>query len=153
MSFGLGHTQDVSKELTSFADSRGHMIPKKPASGSKALLPSISIDKPQVRATVSSDNNSGFTFPISASRGMFPEPPTPSITPPSFVNSLHQPQADSAIPSYTFGLRSSSPALVFSFPSTSNASIPSDASDLKFTFGSDKKRISFSSIGNDSICC
>ncbi|XP_056162393.1 nuclear pore complex protein NUP1-like isoform X2 [Syzygium oleosum] len=144
--------KDVSKELPSFADSRGHMIPKKPASGSKAPLPSISIDKPQVRATVSSDN-SGFTFPISASRGMFPEPPTPSITPPSFVNSLHQPQEDSAIPSYTFGLRSSSPALVFSFPSTSNASIPSDASDLKFTFGSDKKRISFSSIGNDSICC
>lgn len=144
--------KDVSKELPRFSYSRGHMIPKKPASGSKAALPYISIDKPQVRAAVSSDNSAGFTFPISASPGMFPEPPTPSIMPPSFVDSLDQPKEDSAIPSYKFGLRRSSPALIFSFPSTSNASIPSDASDLKFNFGSDKKRISFSSVGKDAIC-
>ncbi|KAI3424558.1 uncharacterized protein J3R85_010573, partial [Psidium guajava] len=145
--------KDGSKEPPSVADFRGHMTLKKPASGSKAVLPSISIDKPQVKAMVSSDNNSAFSFPISASRGIFPEPPTPSIMPPSIVNSLHQPNEDSAIPSYTFGLRRSSPALVYSFPSTSNASIPSDASDLEFKFGSNKKRISFSSIGKDIICC
>ncbi|KAF8034576.1 hypothetical protein BT93_C0782 [Corymbia citriodora subsp. variegata] len=145
--------KDVSKELPSFSDSRGHMISKKPASGSKAVLPHISIDKPQVRPTVSSDNNFGFTFPISASPGMFPEPPTPSIIPPSLVNSLDQQKEDSTVPSYKFGLGRSSPALVFSFPSTSNALIPSDSSDLKFTFGSDKKRISFSSVGKDAICC
>ncbi|XP_030511318.1 nuclear pore complex protein NUP1 isoform X2 [Rhodamnia argentea] len=142
--------KDASKELPSASDFRG---PKKPALGSKAVLPSISINKPQVRAMVSSDNNSAFTFHISSSPGIFPEPPTPSITPQSIVNNLHQPKEDSAVPSYTFGLRRSSPALVFSFPSTSNASIPSDASDLEFTFGSNKKRISFSSIGKDTMCC
>ena len=148
------YVQEITEEVPGGADTRRNDIPKKPASGPKAILPSISVDKPQLRAAASSDSNSGFTFPISAAPGMFPEPPTPSIMPPpSLANSLHQPMEDSAIPSYTFGSKRASPVLVFSFPSTSNITTFTDDSDLKFTFGSDRKRISFSSIGRDAICC
>ncbi|PIN26701.1 hypothetical protein CDL12_00536 [Handroanthus impetiginosus] len=119
--------------------------------GTKPSLPSISINKPEFRS-VSSDNGPGFTFPVSASSGVLSEPPTPSIAPSSSSTILPQPIGMSSIPSYTFGTNKSTPRLVFSFPSSSNASTHDD-SDLKFSFGSDKKtRLSFSSIGKDTIC-
>ncbi|KAI4379477.1 hypothetical protein MLD38_005768 [Melastoma candidum] len=128
--------------------------PKQPAASSnKAALQSISVQKSKF--VFSSDNGTGFTFPVPASQAAFPEPPTPSILPAS-GNSLPPPLGlvASAIPSYTFGTKRTSPPLVFSFPSTSSSSINVTSSDLNFTFGSpNKKRISFSSVGKDAVCC
>ncbi|XP_012078811.1 nuclear pore complex protein NUP1 isoform X2 [Jatropha curcas] len=122
-------------------------------SGTKPVLPSISINKPNQRWTVTSDNSLGFTFPVSASAGVSSEPPTPSILPSSSSIGLNQQNEESSIPSYSFGLKRSTPGLVFSFPSSSTAPINDDTSDLKFNFGSDEtKRLSFSSIGQDAIC-
>ncbi|KAI3446910.1 hypothetical protein Pfo_003575 [Paulownia fortunei] len=119
--------------------------------GTRPSLPSISINKPDLHA-VSSENGPGFTFPVSASSGVLSEPPTPSITPSSSASILSQPVGVPTIPSYTFGTNKSTPRLVFSFPSTSSVSTHDD-SDLKFSFGSDKKtRLSFSSFGKDAIC-
>ncbi|XP_073155684.1 uncharacterized protein [Henckelia pumila] len=111
--------------------------------GNKPSLPSISISKPEIRA-FNSDNGPGFTFPVCTAAGVLSEPPiTPSILPSASII----PQ-----PTYSFGASKSNPNLVFSFPSTSNASI-NDGSDLKFSFGSDKKtRLSFSSFDADAIC-
>ncbi|KAL6519120.1 hypothetical protein OROGR_018440 [Orobanche gracilis] len=115
-----------------------------PNNGKKPSLPSICINKPDLRA-LSSENGLGFTFPISADSGFLSEPPTPSVTPLSSASVV------SVIPSYTFGTKRSVRPLVFSFPSTSSTSTQSD-SDLKFSFGSDKTRLSFSSFGADAIC-
>ncbi|EYU34995.1 hypothetical protein MIMGU_mgv1a009613mg [Erythranthe guttata] len=116
----------------------------------KPLLKSISVNKAFLQS-VPSENGPSFTFPVSASAGGgFAEPPTPSITP-----SSSQPigGAGPTVPSYTFATEKSTPRLVFSFPSTSNASAQNDGSDIKFNFGSDKKtRLSFSSFGKDEIC-
>ncbi|XP_075490438.1 uncharacterized protein LOC142528988 isoform X2 [Primulina tabacum] len=111
--------------------------------GTKPSLPSISINRPEIRA-FNSDNGPGFTFPVCTAAGVLSEPPiTPSILP----SASFTPQ-----PTYTFGANKSNPSLVFSFPSTSNDSID-DGSDLKFSFGSDKKtRLSFSSFDADAIC-
>ncbi|CAN1215994.1 hypothetical protein LINPERPRIM_LOCUS463 [Linum perenne] len=135
---------------------------KKPpthSTGTKPVLPSISIAKRNQKwAAASVSSGTGFTFQIPASSGMFSEPPTPSM-PCSYANGLHQPKSDAGllIPTYSFGSNKDSPALVFSFPSTSSSSgsplLPEANSDLKFNFGSDKSpRVSFSSIGKDSIC-
>lgn len=148
--------QDVLKMVPSSTGSEVLNLQKQPRShslGGKPNLASISIDKPDPRSTVSFDNSSGFTFPVSASSGVLSEPPTPSIMPSFSASGLHQPKEGAAVPSYSFGSRSATPALVFSFPSTSSASTHVDASDLKFNFGSDKKsRVSFSSVGKDAIC-
>lgn len=111
--------------------------------GAKPSLPSISINKPEIRA-FNSDNGPGFTFPVCTAAGVLSEPPiTPSILPSASII----PQ-----PTYSFGANKSSPNLVFSFPYTSNALI-NDGSDLKFSFGSDKKtRLSFSSFDVDATC-
>ncbi|KAI4298103.1 hypothetical protein MLD38_034036 [Melastoma candidum] len=114
--------------------------PKQPAASSnKAALQSISVQKSKF--VFSSDNGTGFTFPVPASQAAFPEPPTPSILPAS-GNSLPPPLGlvASAIPSYTFGTKRTSPPLVFSFPSTSSSSINVTSSDLNFTFGSPIRR-------------
>ncbi|KAL8502821.1 hypothetical protein ACS0TY_021809 [Phlomoides rotata] len=120
--------------------------------GTKPSLPSILINKPALHAV--SDNGPGFTFQVSVSSGVNSEPPTPSITPSSSVNILSQPNVVPSTPSYTFCTKKSAPDLVFSFPSTSTSSASTnDASDLKFSFGSDKKfRLSFNSFGNIAIC-
>lgn len=119
--------------------------------GTKPSLPSISINRPHLRAA-SSENGPGFTFPVSASTGVLSEPPTPSIIPSSSASLLSQPVGTPSIPSYSFGSKNSAESVVFSFPSTSSASNHDD-SDLKFSFGSDKKtRLSFSSFGTDGIC-
>ncbi|KZV18879.1 hypothetical protein F511_31718 [Dorcoceras hygrometricum] len=116
--------------------------------GTKPSLPSISVNKPEIRAfnsdNFNSDNGPGFTFPVCSAAGVLSEPPTtPSILPSSSII----PQ-----PTYSFGAKKSNSGLVFSFPSSSNASTI-DASDLKFSFGSDSKtRLSFSSFDADAIC-
>ncbi|CAA0819927.1 Unknown protein [Striga hermonthica] len=117
--------------------------------GKRPSLPSISVGKPVFPAT-SSENVPGFTFPVSTCSGVLSEPPTPSVMPSAVSHSidLH------TIPSYTFGVKKSTPPLVFSFPSTSSStSLLGEDYDLKFSFGSeDKARLSFSSIGKDAIC-
>lgn len=110
--------------------------------GTKPSLSYISTKRAEFRAT-SSDNGAGFTFPVSASAGALSEPPTPSIAPSSSAT---------VTPSYSFGSKKAEPSIVFSFPSNSSA-LSHDESDPKFSFGSDKKtRLSFSSLGKDSIC-
>lgn len=129
-------------------------IKKPPVFAAKAGLPSISTQKPEFRPAFPLGNSSGFTFPVSAAAALFPEPPTPSLAPPpSLANSHHMPQDEASIPSFTFGETKSSRALVFSFPSTSSGPVHVDAADLKFTFGSNERRISFASIARDGVCC
>ncbi|KAH1188309.1 Nuclear pore complex protein NUP1 [Glycine max] len=119
----------------------------------KPALPPISIKKPESRWTLASDTGSGFTFPVSASSSVFSEPPTPSITPLLSAGDQHQVKEGSTELSYSFGLKKSSPAVVFSFPSTSNTAIQNEAGDIKFNFGSTKKpRLSFS-FGKNAVCC
>ena len=140
----------ASSELLSF-----QMKPPSHSSGNKPVLSSITVGKPDQRWTLSSDKTtSGFTFPVSASSGVNSEPPTPTIIPSTSATVPSPMKDESSIPSYSFGSKKSGPALVFSFPSTSNASIQDNASsDLKFKFGSEKTtRLSFSSIGKDAIC-
>ncbi|KAJ6435840.1 hypothetical protein OIU84_000963 [Salix udensis] len=140
----------ASSEFPSF-----QMKPPTHSSGNKPVLSSITVGKPDQRWTLSSDKTtSGFTFPVSASSGVNSEPPTPTIIPSTSATVPSPPKDASSIPSYSFGSKKSGPALVFSFPSTSNASIQDNASsDLKFKFGSEKtSRLSFSSIGKDAIC-
>lgn len=104
-------------------------------SGGKRTLKSISVDK---------KGGLGFTFPVSAP-GVLSEPPTPSIFPSFSSGDMSQAAEDSALPSYTFGTKRSSPRPDFSsFPSTSNSSTGDMASDIKFSFGSERKnRVSF----------
>ncbi|EXC04106.1 hypothetical protein L484_012343 [Morus notabilis] len=140
-------------DVTMITSSQVLNLQKKPAtSGTKPVLSSISINKPDSKWTFSSDQGSGFTFPVSTSSEVLSEPPTPSIVPSFLVSGQHQPKDGVAVPSYTFGSSKSSSALVFSFPSTSSSAIQNDSSDIKFSFGSDKPRLSFSSITKDAIC-
>ncbi|KAA8535108.1 hypothetical protein F0562_030111 [Nyssa sinensis] len=137
---------DVAKIIPNAPSSELQKKPPLHSTGTKPFLTSISVDKPNPRWKVNPDNSAGFTFPVSASSGVLSEPPTPSIMPSFSAGGLPQPKEGPAVPSYTFGTKSSSPALVFSFPSTtstvSNPDEPSD--DLKFNFGSEKKtRVSF----------
>ncbi|XP_061344440.1 nuclear pore complex protein NUP1 [Gastrolobium bilobum] len=129
---------------------------KKPLSNSAASktgLPPIIIKKPESRWTLAYDNGSGFTFPVSASSSVFSEPPTPSIMPLFSTGDQHQLKESSTELSFSFGLRKSSAAIVFSFPSTSNTVIHNDAGDIKFNFGStEKARLSFL-FGEDAVCC
>ncbi|KAM0969381.1 hypothetical protein COP2_018024 [Malus domestica] len=117
----------------------------------KRAFPSISVDKPESKWAFSSGSSSGFTFPVSTSSAVFSELPTPSFMPSSLASSQHQPKEEGdAVPTYDFGSKKSDP-LVFAFPSTS-AEVQNDASDIKFSFGSDKPKLSFGSIGKDAIC-
>ncbi|CAI0389316.1 unnamed protein product [Linum tenue] len=125
------------------------------SSGTRQVPPSIAIGKREQK-WASSDGSASFSFQVPASStGVLTEPPTPSM-PSSSANGLHEPEAgEQSIPTYSFGSnKGTTPALVFSFPSTSSSSsLPDGASDLKFKFGSDKSsRVSFSSIGKDSVC-
>ncbi|XP_050212525.1 nuclear pore complex protein NUP1 [Mercurialis annua] len=168
MNSSKGTLKDVAN-ATGFAVSNLKKLPP----NTKPVLSSIVINKPSQRWNFSSDNSLGFTFPISAASGSSSEPPTPSILPSSAIigepqkievssNQVEQNDQSSAqvkqnegssIPSFSFGLKRSTPPLVFSFPSTSSTPILDDASDLKFKFGSDDTtRISFSSVGKDAIC-
>ncbi|KAL5547828.1 hypothetical protein UlMin_003059 [Ulmus minor] len=127
-------------------------LEKKP-SGTKPVLSSISIDKSEPKWKLSSDQSSGFTFPVSTSPEVFSEPPTPTIVPLFSSGSQQLNKDEKEVPSYYFGSTASKPALVFSFPSTSSGAIQNDtSSDVKFSFGSDKPRLSFSSIKKDAIC-
>ncbi|XP_028753908.1 LOW QUALITY PROTEIN: nuclear pore complex protein NUP1 [Neltuma alba] len=126
-------------------------IPLYNSSVSKPVLPSIYVNKPESKWTLTSDKSSGFTFPVSASSSVFSEPPTPSILPSFSAGGQHQSTEVSTEPSYSFGSKRSS--LVFSFPSTSSTAVQNDAGDVKFSFGSnDKARLSFSSFGKNAIC-
>ncbi|KAI4335707.1 hypothetical protein L6164_014329 [Bauhinia variegata] len=138
--------EDALKTLPSGGQSCAVNHEKRPVSESslsKPVLPSIFINKPESRWTFASDNNSGFTFPVSTSSSVFSEPPTPSIFPSSLSGDQNQSKERSE-PSYSFGLKKSSPRLVFSFPSTSNTTALNDAGDIHFSFGSNEKsRLSF----------
>ncbi|XWS72938.1 hypothetical protein CRYUN_Cryun02cG0082600 [Craigia yunnanensis] len=160
-SLDFGKTQDsqiktAQKDLSKVTDatvSDGLQKPSSNSLGNKPVLASISVSKPEQRWMFTSDNSSGFTFPVSASSVVSYEPPTPSIMPSLSGSSVHQPKEEHTGPSYSFGSNRSSPALVFSFPSTSSAPNHVDASDITFNFGSDSSsRISFSSIGKNTIC-
>ncbi|KAF7806397.1 nuclear pore complex protein NUP1 [Senna tora] len=121
------------------------------SSASKPVLSSISINKPDSKWTFTSDKSSGFTFPVSASSSVFSEPPTPSIMPSFSTGDQNQSKERSTEPSYSFGSKRSSPALVFSFPSTSTNAVQNDGGDIKFSFGSnDKPRLSFSSFSKNA---
>ncbi|CAL1414605.1 unnamed protein product [Linum trigynum] len=149
--------KNVDSEIVKANEVSG--LQKKPpahSSGTRPVLSSIAIGKREQK-WASSDGNASFSFQVPASStGVFSEPPTPSM-PSSSANGLHQPEADEqSIPTYSFGSnKGPNSALVFSFPSTSSSSssLPDGTSDLKFKFGSDKSsRVSFSSIGKDSVC-
>ncbi|XP_050369418.1 nuclear pore complex protein NUP1 [Argentina anserina] len=116
-------------------------------SGTKRVFPAISVDKPESTWKFSSDKSSTFTFPVTTSPSVFSEPPTPSIMP-TFSASPdgHLKDGDTAVPTYSFGSEKSD-RLVFTFPSTSEAT-QIGSSDIKFSFGSDKPRLSF----KDAIC-
>lgn len=149
--------ENNSNTVPNAANSEVLNLQRKPPSysvvGTKPVLPSISVGKPDPRWTFSSDSSTGFSFPVSSSTAVFSEPPTPSILPSFLASDVHQPKEGPAVPKYSFGLNTSTSRLVFAFPSTSSAPSNDDASDLKFNFGSDKTtRISFSSIGKDAIC-
>ncbi|CAH1432836.1 unnamed protein product [Lactuca virosa] len=116
---------------------------------SQPMLKPISFKRPDPQQVISSsDNSRGFTFPFSVTASSASEPPTPSIMPSFPATGVAPP----VIPSYSFGTKKSE-RVVFSFPSTSSGVIPigDGESDLKFNFGSDKKRVSFGSIGTDAI--
>ncbi|KAK1434682.1 hypothetical protein QVD17_00431 [Tagetes erecta] len=120
---------------------------------SQPNLKPISFKKPDPQQVVSSDNGRGFTFsfPATATASSATEPPTPSIMPSFPPPAAPQSKQLPAIPTYSFGKNKSSERVVFSFPSTSSASVDDGASDIKFNFGSGKKRVSFGSIGSDAI--
>ncbi|XP_058764142.1 nuclear pore complex protein NUP1 isoform X2 [Vicia villosa] len=117
---------------------------------SKPVLAPISIKKPESKWTLASDNSSGFTFPVTASSSIFSEPPTPSMTPLLIsTGNQHQSEENSTQLSYSFGIKKSNPAVVFSFPSTSNT-VDDNA---KYNFGStDKARLQFS-FGKTAVNC
>ncbi|KAL1348724.1 uncharacterized protein [Arachis hypogaea] len=129
---------------------------KKPLSNStssKPVLPPITIKRPVRDSRWLSDNGTGFTFPVTTSSSVSSEPPTPTIMP--FASEdQNQSKEISTETSYSFGSKSSSdPAVVFSFPSTSNSVVHDDADDIKFNFGSDDKpRLSFS-FEKNAVCC
>ncbi|KAI3911812.1 hypothetical protein MKX01_038254 [Papaver californicum] len=116
----------------------------------KPALSSISITK---RDPKHFDNGSGFTFPVSAlSSGNISEPPTPSILPFTSASGLPRPQEKTSVPlnkstpnavgapSYSFRSNKTEDAVVFSFPSTSSASLSGGSTITPtFKFGSDKK--------------
>lgn len=145
------HNQSNGQNSATLSNSMGFELPRNApgqASGAKPNLPSIFVNKPNRRNVTSPDNGFGFTFPVSASSGALSEPPTPSIMPSSAASVLSQPVDASTSPVYSFGTGKSAERLVFSFPSTSNASVPVDASDLKFSFGTDRtSRLSFGAVG------
>lgn len=130
-----------------------------PFLGLKQNFPSITINKPESKWAFSSDSCSGFTFPVSgSSTGMLSEPPTPSIVPSTTSLGGNQPSLllnpETAVPSYSFGSKKSSPALVFSFSPTNSNTIRTEVSNIKFSFGSDDHtRLSFGSVGKDAVCC
>ncbi|XP_057436015.1 nuclear pore complex protein NUP1 [Lotus japonicus] len=128
-------------------------MPLTSSAASKPVLAPITVKKPVSRWTSGSDNGSGFTFPVSASSSVFLEPPTPSIMPLfSAAGDQHQSKEGSSVLSYSFGSKKSGPAVVFSFPSTSNT-IHNGIGDIKFNFGSpEKARLSFS-FGKNAVCC
>ncbi|XP_055822702.1 nuclear pore complex protein NUP1 isoform X2 [Solanum dulcamara] len=138
------------QNAATFSNSTGFQLPRNApgqASGAKHNLPSIFVSKPNPRNVTSPDNGFGFSFPVPASSGALSEPPTPSM-PSSAAGVLSQPVDASTSPVYSFGTGKSAERLVFSFPSTSNASVPVDSSDLKFSFGTDRtSRLSFGAVG------
>lgn len=145
------HNQSNGQNAAMLSNSTGFELPRNApgqASGAKPNLPSIFINKPNPRNATAPDNGFGFSFPVPASSGALSEPPTPSIMPSSAASVPSQPVDASSAPVYSFGTGKSAERLVFSFPSTSNASIPVDASDLKFSFGTDRtSRLSFGAVG------
>ncbi|XP_006358280.1 nuclear pore complex protein NUP1 isoform X2 [Solanum tuberosum] len=144
------HNQSNGQNAATLSNSTGFQLPRNApgqASSAKPNLPSIFVNKPNPRNATSPDNGFGFSFPVAASSGALSEPPTPSMPSPA-AGVLSQPVDASSSPVYTFGTGKSAECLVFSFPSTSNASVPVDASDLKFSFGTDRtSRLSFGGIG------
>ncbi|XP_022752177.1 uncharacterized protein LOC111300833 [Durio zibethinus] len=125
--------KDLSK-VTDAAVSGGLLKHSSNTLGNKLVLASISVSKPKQRWMFTSDNSTGFTFPISASSGVSSEPLTPSIMPSLSGNCQLQPKEENTRP-YSF------------------ATNHVDASDINFNFGSDRSsRISFSSIGQNTIC-
>ncbi|KAI9117116.1 hypothetical protein K1719_011282 [Acacia pycnantha] len=151
-------TEEDALKIAAFGDKPSVTTQEKTplfnSSASKPVLPSISINKPESKWTLASDKSSGFTFPISASSSILSEPPTPSITPLFSAGGQHQSKEVSTEPSYSFGLKRSSPPVVFSFPSTSSTAAQNDAAgDIKFSFGSNEKaRLSFSSFDKNAVC-
>ncbi|KAI7726324.1 hypothetical protein M8C21_008122 [Ambrosia artemisiifolia] len=118
---------------------------------SQPNLKPISFKRPDPQQVVSSDNGRGFTFSFPATTNSASEPPTPSILPSFPPPAAPQSKELPVTPTYSFGKNKSGERVVFSFPSTSSAAVDDGASDLKFNFGSDKKRVSFGLIGSDAI--
>ncbi|MCD9558436.1 hypothetical protein HAX54_015810 [Datura stramonium] len=145
------HDQSNGQNAAMLSNSSGFELSRNTpghASGAKPNLPSIFINKPNPRNATSPDNGFGFSFPVPASSGALSEPPTPSVMPSSAASAPSQPVDASTAPVYSFGTSKSTERLVFSFPSTSNASISVDASDIKFSFGTDRtSRLSFGAVG------
>jgi hypothetical protein len=117
------------------------------------LLQQTPSPKHESKWTLASDNTLGFTFPVTAPSSVFSEPPTPSIMPLLFpTGNQHQSEEISTQLSYSFGTKKSNPAVVFSFPSTSNI-VHNDDGVIKYNFGStDKARLSFS-FGKTAVNC
>ncbi|KAL1189145.1 Nuclear pore complex protein NUP1 [Cardamine amara subsp. amara] len=164
-------SQDATKTVPYSFGGEPANLPKPPShtlGNNKPVLPSISIAKPFQKWAVPSGSNTGFTFPVSSSDGASAsEPTTPSIMPfttspaPSVgvaITSHKEATKDDEIPQFSFDSNRGrdKSRLVFAFPSVSQDVNDEDDARLgiKFTFGSGKtERISFSSAGNDGVCC
>ncbi|KAL8206248.1 hypothetical protein R6Q57_009799 [Mikania cordata] len=118
---------------------------------SKPILKPISFKRPDPQQIISSDNGGGFTFSFSGNASSASELLTPSIMPSFPPISAPLSKEPPIIPAYSFGTKKYGEQVVFSFPSTSNAPVDDGASDLKFNFRSDRKRVSFGSIGKNAV--
>ncbi|XP_039143504.1 nuclear pore complex protein NUP1 isoform X3 [Dioscorea cayenensis subsp. rotundata] len=99
-----------------------------------------------------SDNGSGFTFPVPVDTVAFSEPPpTPTLFPLAAENKNFL--GTEGIPAFTFGTSGAGSGLVFSFAGSSANADFIGTSASKFHFGSDKKRLSFTAFGKNTVCC
>ncbi|XP_022960828.1 nuclear pore complex protein NUP1-like isoform X1 [Cucurbita moschata] len=157
LNIGSSSPKAVPKIFPALGSEVWTQIKPSPSLGGKPIFPSITISKPESKWAFSSDSGSAFTFPVSgASSGMLSEPPTPSIFPSTSLGG-GQPlllKTETPVPSYSFDSKKTSPSLVFSFPSINSDTIGPEASNIKFSFGSDDHtRLSFGSVGKDAVCC
>lgn len=133
---GIGansRTLDGDKQITSTTVSR-----TRPEANLVTSATSVSIDS-------SSNNSSGFTFPVTPSNSNFAEPPpTPTVVPSPSNKSSTQPMTASITPTYNFGPVSPSKGPVFSFATSASTDVDTTKPKFDFKFES-KPESSFSS--------
>ncbi|KAM0933293.1 hypothetical protein DsansV1_C35g0227451 [Dioscorea sansibarensis] len=150
-SLGPSSVKDLASSYPQGAASTVHLTAEHCPSFSDhdSILKSITDGIPSKEAKLS---GSGFTFPVPVDTVAFSEPPpTPTLFPLAAENKNYL--GTEGIPAFAFGAGGAGSGLVFSFAgSSANADII-DTSAPKFHFGSDKKRLSFTAFGKNTVCC